>query len=224
MKRFLTVILVILIQVNLFGIERYSKGDTLFNWSTKLNLRVRPSLESKIIAQIENGERIVVNQDKYFKGEDFQLENQEKNWERTVTGKWVEVVYKDKIGYVFDAYLSKYEIEQIKSDEIFETREELRIPDYEVYFRLSKKGGTVKESGIGIEWSKTIYYVPDLSIEEAIYLIKPDIIDSGYGKREWKFNLDKGEVEMSENDGISWRRIRIRKIETLCVIIIEDGV
>ena len=47
MKLQLTIILSILIQINLSGIERYTKGDILFNWASKLNLREEPGLEGE---------------------------------------------------------------------------------------------------------------------------------------------------------------------------------
>ena len=224
MKLSLTIIITILIQINLFGIERYSKGDTLFNWSTKLNLRESPNLKSNIIAQIGNGEKVIVNQNKYFKEADCQINNDAKDWKRVITGRWVEVIYYNKKGFVFDAYLSKYEKEQITNDEIFVRKDTLRIPDYDTFYRLNKESGIVKEIGIGIEWRKSVYYIPDFSIEEAIYLIKESHIDYKFGDKNWKIDITYQTVKMSENDGTSWKEITINKIENICVIVIEDGV
>jgi hypothetical protein len=224
MKLSLTIIFAILIQVNLFGIERYSEGDTLFNWSTKLNFRESPNLKSKIIAQIGIGEKVIVNQNKYFKEGDGQLNSDTRDWATAITGRWVKVTYCNKKGYVFDAYLSKYNKEQIKNDELFVKKDTLRIPDYERFYRLIKENGIVKEIGIGMEWGKTVYYIPDFSIEEAIYLIKDNHIDYTFGDRNWKVDIASQTLEISENDGTSWKEITINRIENICVIVIEDGV
>lgn len=224
MKLFLTVIFAILININLFGIERYSEGDTLFNWSTKLNLRESPNLKSNIIAQIGMGEQVIVKQNKYFKEGDHQANSETKDWVIAITGRWVKVTYHNKNGYVFDAYLSKYNKDQFNNDELFTRKDTLRIPDYESFYRLNKDNGIIKEIGNGMEWGKTVYYVPDFSIEEAIYLIKDKHIDYKFGDRNWKVDIANQTVKMTENDGISWKKITISKIENICVIVIEDGV
>ncbi len=224
MKLFLIIIVTILVQKNLYGIERYTKGDILFNWSIKLNLRESPNINSKALAQIGIGEKVVANQNKYSKEEDVRINKITKNWEKALTGNWVEVIYKNQIGYAFDAYLSKYDKDRILNDEIFEQKDTLRIPEFESFYRLKKEGGILKEIGIGMEWGKIVYYVPDFSIEEAIYLIKEQVIDNKFGNRKWEFDLENTKIEMKEDDGISYLSLRIKRIENLCIITIEDWV
>jgi len=223
MKLPLTIFFAILIQINLFGIERYVKGDTLSSWAEKLNLRESPNINSKIISQIRKGELVIVKQNKYSKGKDIQINLEAKNWEKTITGKWVEVNYKKQKGFLFDAYLSKYQMELIRDKEIFHSKKEIRIPGFESYERIIKSNGIILETGVGMELGKRIFYIPDLSIEEAIYFIKEELIDKGFGTRKWEINSEKNEIKMSETDGLFSIELRINKIENLCVITIEDS-
>ena len=223
MKLSLTIIFTILIQISLFGIERYLKEDTLYSWADKLNLRESPSLDSKVISQIKKGEFVIVKQNKYFKEEDIQINLGAKNWEKAITGKWVEVTFKKQKGFLFDAYLSKYQIELIRDKENFHAKNELRIPGFESYERIIKSNGIILETGVGTEWGKRIFYIPDLSLEEAIYFIKEELIDREFGKRKWEINLEKKEIKMSEKDDLFSIELKINKIENLCVITIEDS-
>ncbi|MCP3929162.1 MAG: SH3 domain-containing protein [Bacteroidetes bacterium] len=223
MKLPFTIIFSVLIQISLFGIERYAKGDTLYSWANKLNLRESPNLDSKVINQIKKGELVTVQQNKYFKEEDIQINLEAKNWEKAITGKWVEVNYKKQKGFLFDAYLSKYQIELIRDKENFHAKNELRIPGFESYERIIKSNGIILETGVGTEWGKRIFYIPDLSLEEAIYFIKEELIDKEFGKRKWEINLEKKEIKMSEKDDLFLIELRINKIENLCVITIEDS-
>lgn len=223
--KYITVIsFLVLIKFNLFGIERYAIGDVLFVWSEVLDLQEHPDSKSKVITQIEKGQSVIVGESKYSKAEDFLINVEPTNWEKVVTGKWVFVSYKNQKGFVFDACLSKYTIKEIHNVETYDKKLNLDIPDFETYERILKDNGVILEKGIGLEWEKIIYYLPDLSLEEAIYFIKEDYIDYEFGEKRWIVDPEEQLIQMMEIDEVSMLEIIIRKIENLCIIVIEDGV
>jgi hypothetical protein len=224
MKLYIVLFLFIFSQNNLFGIEQYSKGDTLYVWATKLNLRTTPDLNSEVIQQILQNEKIVVDQNKYSKEEDFLINKNAKNWEKAITGTWVKVKYKNQIGYLFDAYLSKYNFSEIQNFESYISNDTiLNKYAFEIFTRKKYESGIIREEGVGNEWSKIIYYIFDISIEEAILFIKKEGFEYPYGKQKWEIDLDKFSFHMNESDGVNYRKLNIKKIENLTIITIEHG-
>ena len=131
--------------------------------------------------------------------------------------------YNNQLGFVFDAYLSPYHIEEIKNTSDAITKMDLGLPGYESYERIIKVNGIIIEVGIGMEWGKSVFYVPDFSMEEAIYFVKENHIDYKFGQRSWEMNLEGKSIKMKEHDDLYSIEIRIIKVEHLCVITIEDS-
>ena len=220
------IILCLTITSKSFGIERYSKGDSLSIWADKLNLRKTGNQDSKIINQISKGNWIVALESKDDQHEDQQLFKSENNWKDLIAGKYVKVKFGNQIEYIFDAYLSKYNLAEIKGTNEIISIDTIKNPDYEVYTREVLKNGIIRENGRGIEWSKLFYLIPDISLEEAILLIKKECIDFKYenGKEIWNINKEKEKIEMEETDGINWRKLSIMRFENYTMINFEDGV
>lgn len=224
MKFYMVLLLIIFSQNNLFGIERYSKGDTLYVWANKLNLRARPNLNSEVEFQILLDEKIIVDQNKFSKDEDFLINKNAKNWEKAITGKWVKVIYKNQTGYLFDAYLSKYGLSKIQNMENYISNDTILNRQYfEIFTRKKYPNGITKDEGIGNEWGKTIYYIFDLSIEEAILFIKKESFENQWGQQLWKINLKDFHIQMEESDDLSYGKLTIKKIENIAIITIEHG-
>ncbi len=102
-----------------FAIDFYQPGDTLWIWAKKgLNIREQPDVHSGIIDVAENGGHVIMldyqNRAFPYTTEGIResvhwITDKEKvdypGFE--LTGYWAKVSYKDQVGYVFDAYLSK---------------------------------------------------------------------------------------------------------------------
>jgi hypothetical protein len=167
---------------------------------------------------------VIVLSDKYGKEGDAKVNLQATDWEKAITGVWVQVSCDGKIGYVFDAYLSKYRIEEIRNVKNYLAKWNLRMRDYETYERFLLGNGIIIEIGVGIEWGIEIYYIPDLSAEEAIYLIKEQRIDYKFGEQNWEVDLENNRIKMTESDGTSYLDLAIYKVENICIVRIANGV
>ncbi|MFT6319169.1 MAG: hypothetical protein ACJAT4_000086 [Granulosicoccus sp.] len=224
MKFYLILFLIFFSQNNLFGIERYSKGDTLYVWATKLNLRAIPDLNSEVVAQISQNEEVVLKENKYSKEEDFLINQNAQNWEKTLTGKWVKVNYKNQIGYLFDAYLSNYNFAGIQNSENYISNDTtLNKMGFEFFTRKRYANGIIIEEGIDNEWGQTIYYIFDFSIEEAILFIKKEVFENQWGEQRWKLNLKDSKIQLEESDDLNYQKLTIEKVENLTIIVIEHG-
>lgn len=76
----------------------YDKGSSLTILSLKgLNLRAKPNKNSKILETVSFGEtvRVISKTEREYEIDD-------------VKGFWVKVIFDDRIGYMFDGFLSKY--------------------------------------------------------------------------------------------------------------------
>ncbi|MFK8004976.1 MAG: SH3 domain-containing protein [Saprospiraceae bacterium] len=224
MRLYIVVSLFIFSQNNLFSIERYSKGDTLFNWATKLNLRTTSDLNSEVVHQILQNEKIIVDQNKYSKEEDFLINKNAKNWEKAITGKWVKIIYKNQIGYLFDAYLSKYNFSQIQNSNNYISNDTiLNKIGFEIFTRKKYASGIIIEEGVDTEWGETIYYIFDFSMEEAILFIKKEVFENQWGEQQWKLNLENSKIQMEESDDLNYQKLTIEKVKNLTIIVIEHG-
>lgn len=224
MKLYIVLLLFIFSQNNLFGIEKYSSGDTLYVWATKLNLRTKPELDSEVIDLISQNEKVVLKENKYSKEEDFLINKNAKNWEKAITGKWLKVIYKNQIGYLFDAYLSKYNFSDIQNFENYILSDTiLNKIGFEIFTRKKYESGIIKEEGVGNEWGEIIYYIFDFSIEEAILFIRKEGFENKWGERQWKIDLENSKIQMEESDDLSYQKLTIEKIENLTIIVIEHG-
>jgi len=80
--------------------SHYSSQDTLYvGAKSGLNLRSEPTLSSIIIKKIDLNERVII--------ESISLKDTIANR----SGNWVRIDHNETTGYLFDAYLNKFEIE-----------------------------------------------------------------------------------------------------------------
>jgi hypothetical protein len=120
-KELFILVISIFISINTFAISDYKIGDTLNVWAKKgLQLRSDPSFTSDPITLIDYGEYIEtldkksIYQGYHRLGELSVIEinsktvNDRQYPEIRLNGQWCKIKYKDKVGYVFDGYLSKF--------------------------------------------------------------------------------------------------------------------
>jgi len=116
MKSCLFILLLGLTSLNSLSINIYQKGDSLYVWAKNgLKLRDKPNLKSNITAIIPYGQSIIANENRneitsnpLSITEVKATESESKNIpEFKIRGRWLNVNYQGKIGYVFDGYLSK---------------------------------------------------------------------------------------------------------------------
>jgi len=228
MKNYIVLFFVLLFQTNFYGIERYTNGARLIVWASKLNLRDAPGLDAAVLYQISNGASVVTLNEKLDKSEDFLINPEVTDWQRVITGKWVKVAYNNYKGYLFDAYLSKYEMHDLKNWESFVEKESFTTPgSYEENERTIKKNGVIREVlNMNTEWTSEVYYIPDFSLEEAILFIKKDFIEptryeqdmNEIGTRNWTIDLTNKRIEMEGDDGINILEVKIQQVQNHCTL------
>lgn len=91
-------IISLLFSLNSFG-QRYGVGEEMYVIADGgLNLREEPSINGAIITLLSRGSKVKIEE--ILKNEEMELPNGYK-------GKWVKILYENKQGFVFDAYLSR---------------------------------------------------------------------------------------------------------------------
>ena len=78
----LTIYLLLILCGQVFAIDNYEKYDTLFVWATELNIREKPSLESKVASSLSQGEAVVVLEPKYEPIGHINLLKGKEGWEK----------------------------------------------------------------------------------------------------------------------------------------------
>lgn len=218
----LTIYLLLILCVQVFAIDNYEKYDTLFVWATELNIREKPSLESKVAGSLSQGEVVVVLELKYEPIGHLNLLKGKEGWEKYFSGRWVKIKTGQTEGYVFDAYLSKYTLSELSEEG--KERVKLYHPDYSTYERVILDNSVLIELGMGIEWGLKIYYIPDLSITEAIQFLRTDILSHTFGAIKWTFSKEAKKFTIMESDGVSYRNIEVQIVERMTIISIRYGV
>jgi hypothetical protein len=103
-------LLLLFLNVPLHAIDFYSPGDTLYVWAEGgLRMRTAPGLKADKICTIPDGAALVAMENWYNLVDSFSITIFEPNGDQPgfdLEGFWVQVRYKDQIGYVFDGYLS----------------------------------------------------------------------------------------------------------------------
>ncbi len=110
----ITAILVFVLSFNLGAqVEKYAFGDSIYVWASSLNLRVGPSLDSKIIGNVPYGSLVVIVDEEIGKNAhrnkaiaSRKLENGQITKPFYLHGFWVKVNFDGAVGYMFDGYLS----------------------------------------------------------------------------------------------------------------------
>lgn len=187
MKFIITFFLCLSIQA--YSIGLYKKGDTLYNCSpSDIYLYAHSNAGSKIVSVLKFEEECVVIDDDLKKTPYTVLEISPKGDAEddfkgfSLSGFWVKVKTSDgKIGYIFDAYLSKikhgFEFSTSYFDQEFKLiKEKIKKPDpkkdnaYSNSY-LYKNGASITENGSDYDIS-TCYFIPNISLEEAYFLLK----------------------------------------------------
>ncbi len=126
--KFISIILILLISTaTSFSISRYFENDTLYVWAKGgLKLRNSDNFNSTILDTITFGDSIIALEGKYLPWNDFYINENVKLMHNDskgaiyykkikLKGSWVRVRYKNIVGYVFDAYLSKMKIPKLST-------------------------------------------------------------------------------------------------------------
>lgn len=122
MKQLSTLLIALIYFSSLFGAENYSSGDELYVWAVSgLNMRTQANPKAEKILNIPYTAKVQVTDNNPFAHPFQYTMARSKTYNGLVTwgveGHWVEVKYQGSIGYVFDAYLSKYPTINPKTDE-----------------------------------------------------------------------------------------------------------
>ncbi|MBF4515576.1 SH3 domain-containing protein [Flavobacterium sp. ANB] len=188
----------------IYSIGSYKKGDILYNCSgEEVKLYADSNTKSKIVTVLNAAEDCIVIDDNIKKTAHTVIEIKPKKDAEddfkgfSLSGFWVKVKTKDgKTGYVFDAYLSKtkpgFELSKSYFDQEFKLmKSKAKKPDpkkdnaYSSSY-IYKNGASITENGSDYD-SHTTYFIPNLTLEEAYFLLKtsdriPSSKDSGaYG-------------------------------------------
>ncbi len=222
MKRTLTILIYLAVINSLLAVNKYSINDTLYVIAKDVNFRSEPNLNSKILDKLSLGTIVTVLQTKYNKIGDKALIKDKSQWQSALTGKWTKIKFDDKIGYIFDAYLSHYNFSDIESNKLCISHDTILVMDYVRYTRTIYFNGIIKESGIGMEWGIEMYMIPDFTYEEAMLFIKPKIIDKSFGNQKWL--IENSKIGMKESDGISYLNLKIVKYGEYIIIKYTFGV
>lgn len=216
-------IAVYLLSINsLWAVKSYSYGDVLYVIGNNVNFRAEPNANSKVLTQLRKGELVNTLQTKYDKSGDTGLSKDTSSWKSAITGKWAKVKYDDQVGYVFDAYLSAYDFGDFLNSRFCFSRDTITVPSYQTYTRTIYINGVIVENGLGMEWGKETFFIPDFSFEEAVLLLKPGWIDKKYGQQTWEISKDR--IKLEESSDTSWRELEIVRHGEYIIIHLADGV
>jgi hypothetical protein len=183
----------------------YSENDTLNVLAINgLNIRMAKSGQSSKIGNIKYGESVIIKNTFKFAHKDT-IERR--------TGNWIEINYKDKVGFVFDGYLSNLPVPKLvdleENEPYFRMRNYLSlnfqnlvkpIKIIEPYFDLDGKDGEgfyvsvwtdnlkLKEKG-GYEWFEYSFYFEKARFAEIVSLFEIFISQSKGYKAEYKKSI-----------------------------------
>lgn len=212
---------------NLFSINLYFNGDTLFVWSrTGLVLRETGSFDGKKLQTIPFGKSVITKEAKYYRSEveiNSNLINSYNKFDKSlnkeitvpsvvIKGNWVKVIWENQEGYVFDGYLSKFPplfdfqveysdfIDQYLSN-IFKVLQKTEKGCDDALERSIEFGAGVSYQSIGVDGGvETNYFIPNLSYEEALILL-------------YYSNFISENIEYETNAATSCKNINSRSIE-----------
>lgn len=120
MKYLFIIILILGFSVIAHSIDRYSKGDTLYNWAASgLKMRSDRNFKAEVILVIPFSAKVIMQENKSDDLEDYYLDDQctllvRDSQERqsyqekiAIEGNWAFVEFEGARGWVFDSYLSR---------------------------------------------------------------------------------------------------------------------
>lgn len=213
-----------------FSINHYEIGDTLYNWAKSgLKIRTEKGFDSKVHAIIPFGGQVITlgRKDKYHPvgyeiqvNDAYEVREKEKD-SISLLGKWVKVRFKDKVGYVFDSYLSRLRIpgstdlKKFLSDEIGIAKIIVALPKIgEGEEKIIYNNGTFLHNVIRGSSGEFKLVIPEFSFEEAFQLI-------------YHLNIYVEKIEERKNDSIDIHLecgfYQIKVVENVAIIIGEFG-
>jgi len=196
--RIISLLLLLLLANDAFGINIYKTNDTLFVWSKSgLTLRDTNSFSGKKLLTIPYGTFIISNEQKVYRYNDefnvpireSQLNSIHHSNAETISpainikGRWLSVKFQNQEGFVFDGYLSHYPPPSnynFKFDEFiaeylkttFKLISKTDISDDKIKEITYNYGGGISCHSIGFEGSANgSYYIPNLSFDEILLLL-----------------------------------------------------
>ncbi len=212
-------ILAIIYHSKVYPIDNYKVNQRLNVLASSLNMRNSPSIKAKIIRSIPYGARVRV----LSKTRNRYLSN-------GIKGYWVEVLYKNKAGYIFDGYLTRFPVphKTCKSLKQYVNKgftkidnKPIKIIDpykstdshYSKYMQRYKGAKLIVEEGY--EYGYEILIIKGISLEEAYLIAKLSYSNSilyiNKAIKKSSFSLNsKGEVYIKA--GINGTQsVKIRK-------------
>lgn len=213
---FLFLSLLFVLPMDLLAINEYQIGDTLTVWAQSgLNLRESDDSKSKVIASIPFGGLVIAENSKSQEEREFEefslfetkniVKKPKDSKGIRIRGVWLKVKYGNKVGYLFDGYLSSF---KVPAERI----------DYGLYYYLKRNfslSQTLKQQGTGpleldtgieelvfeggiylerkhrLSWSEVRIVFPKLSPEEGFLLAT-------------YFYFSQNNIYISENGQISF--------------------
>lgn len=190
-----------LVQNQIYSINNYFEGDTLVVWAEGgLSIRDTNSITGKRIGVIPYGEKVISHSKKKYRyGEEkinltsaFQENEELKYLGLTLIGQWAKISYGDKIGYVFDGYLSKFSAPILKENGKSERLREYLYREFKLLNQEKSSGKNwIKEEiyfgkgisilNIGTKTAYSRFILPDFSHEEIVLFIKNSKLTNEYG-------------------------------------------
>ena len=182
----------------IFAINTYFVGDTLYVWSKNgLVIRDSNSFTAKKLDIIQNGSIVISMDDKTYRYEDeFAVEifkqhitkDNYSNRELTnpsinIKGRWLKVKYLNKIGFVFDGFLSHFQPPKNINDRYGDFISNYFKSTFGLIKKLDYNSANIREInyeyGGGVSFNSIAagggvnyyYYVPKLSYDEVLILI-----------------------------------------------------
>ncbi len=193
-------ILAITYQPKVYPIDNYKVNQRLNVLASSLNMRTSPSIKAKVIRSIPYGARVRV----LSKTRNRYLSN-------GIKGYWVEVLYKNKVGYIFDGYLTRFPVphKSCKTIEQYANKHLTRIakPKYTKNGVIHRYKGAKIIIESGHEYGFEMLIIKGMSLEEAYLISKLCYSKNKYpihkAIKQSSFKLNKkGEIHIIELDSI----------------------
>ena len=145
MKLSILIIFTIGLFFNVCSGTNYKEGDTLRVISKSgLNLRDSPNLNSDKIFLMPFREEVEVTNT-------FGFELSKKDTIEGRIGNWIQIRVKDKVGFAFDGYLTKFKLFSLKSDKKCLDNWEFGVNEFGEKCRIKYYSGYESESSYEIE-------------------------------------------------------------------------
>ncbi|HEY5750410.1 MAG TPA: SH3 domain-containing protein [Chryseolinea sp.] len=168
--------------------KEFSVGDTLYVWANDgLVMRKEPKFDSPSLMKLDYGTAIVViektGEEKEFVVASTLYRNQKTLPGISVFGGFVKIHYEGVEGFIFDGFLSRLAPlhDQESLDDYFKriygqlqtVDRSKKISEYVGYRfkRIIYKSGIISEAEGGESWGRHLYFIPDISVNEAYLLI-----------------------------------------------------